>query len=1071
MNHGRATHTDSLRSVVVALLTAGALLPAARAAEANGLPVASIERTSKVDFESELLPVLRASCLACHNQTAAKAELNLETPERILKGGESGPAVVAGRAEESLLWHLATHGKKPFMPPKDNKAGAANLTPEQLALLKLWIDQGATGEVRAGAAPPIAWQPLPEGWDPVLALALARDGQTAVCGRGNQIHIYHLPSGRLAATLSDPAATPVGAANPPAHRDMVHALAFDPSAQRLASGDYRAVKLWRRKPRASLWNRPNPEGFAFRTAAVSRDGRWFALAATDGEVWIGNAETGRETARVRADGGAVARLTFSADGHRLAGLSETGDLSLWVTPTGQRLAVGKGPANATALAWNISGKRLFAAASSDGIILLWDIAEELPNELPPARELCRIGGPVTSLAAGDAEMLVAATSTGWVHVLDAASGTATRKLEHGGVVASVALSPDGKRLASSGSNRSTKLWEIQDGKQLAEFRGDRRAAEAATQAERDLAFAQSEVAYHKQAVEKARQREKTESEYAAKTLDARVAGEKTLTEKQQALFAAQEKRAAAEKAPSELRPEHEKARDARAAAEASLAALNAESAATVDRANKAERHAQQTQLLADDLRRIAAHSGSPTFPESHHLRSAEALLAEARALAKSLRAAADRLAAEFQPKLQTANAAKHTAEKQLASLQEKAATAQTNIAAAVKAIETAENEVKVATTAKQALEQRLLTALEARQRATEAVPGAEAEQRAAELVVTRATRALDDRRQDAELAERSLSVVAFDLAGATLANGAVDGVIHTFSVFAPSPSEVHCPHTNEVLALAVRSDGVIVSVGTDGHAMAIDPREDWILEQTLGTGGSDSPFAGRVTTLRFSPDGTLLAVGSGEPSRSGQVQLWSTENAMLRHEFTNAHSDVTLALEFSADGRFLASSAADRMIKVWELGTKRMARSFEGHTHHVLGVAWKRHGRLLASAGADKLVKFWDFISGEQRRTVSGAEKEITSILFIESTGEALVSSGDGNLRLLSEDGKTTRTFSGTPDFVNCAAATPDGRWILAGGQDGVVRVWDGTSAKLLWELRPLPPATPGARLEARQRL
>ena len=44
----------------------------------------------------------------------------LETPQTILKGGDSGPAVVAGKSAESLLLKAAAHLEEPFMPPADN---------------------------------------------------------------------------------------------------------------------------------------------------------------------------------------------------------------------------------------------------------------------------------------------------------------------------------------------------------------------------------------------------------------------------------------------------------------------------------------------------------------------------------------------------------------------------------------------------------------------------------------------------------------------------------------------------------------------------------------------------------------------------------------------------------------------------------------------------------------------------------------------------------------------------------------------------------------------------------------
>src|SRR5256885_1306336 len=68
----------------------------------SSIAITEPKRTGPVDFEKEILPILNNNCLACHNQTKAKADLILENPQTILKGGESGPAVVPGKSGDSL---------------------------------------------------------------------------------------------------------------------------------------------------------------------------------------------------------------------------------------------------------------------------------------------------------------------------------------------------------------------------------------------------------------------------------------------------------------------------------------------------------------------------------------------------------------------------------------------------------------------------------------------------------------------------------------------------------------------------------------------------------------------------------------------------------------------------------------------------------------------------------------------------------------------------------------------------------------------------------------------------------
>tara|TARA_R110002096_G_scaffold273422_2_gene467211 strand:- start:16206 stop:18605 length:2400 start_codon:yes stop_codon:yes gene_type:complete len=195
------------------------------------LPVANLNRESPVDFNVEVVPFLKKNCFACHNETKAKAKLILESPEAILKGGDSGPAIEPGNAAVSLLFTTAAHLEDPVMPPEKNKSKAVNLTPEELALLKLWVDQGAKGTASIAAAAPKTW--LKVDSPAIYTVAISDDGRFAAVGRGHGVQIYDLRQNSLAADLKG------------AHRDIVHSLAFS-SDGTLASGGFRVVKLWKR---------------------------------------------------------------------------------------------------------------------------------------------------------------------------------------------------------------------------------------------------------------------------------------------------------------------------------------------------------------------------------------------------------------------------------------------------------------------------------------------------------------------------------------------------------------------------------------------------------------------------------------------------------------------------------------------------------------------------------------------------------------------------------------------------------------------------------------------------------
>jgi hypothetical protein len=148
-------------------------------------PLASAEERSP-DFEREVAPILVKRCLECHGERQSEGGLVLATHQRALAGGDSGPVIVAGKPQDSLLVARLEAGEMP--PPK--KGQPQKLPAAEIAVLKRWIAAGTswpagrtldlferTTDLRGGrdwwSLAPISRPPLPTlpaGWKPASRL-------------------------------------------------------------------------------------------------------------------------------------------------------------------------------------------------------------------------------------------------------------------------------------------------------------------------------------------------------------------------------------------------------------------------------------------------------------------------------------------------------------------------------------------------------------------------------------------------------------------------------------------------------------------------------------------------------------------------------------------------------------------------------------------------------------------------------------------------------------------------------------------------------------------------------------
>lgn len=502
-------------------------------------PWASRSTAAEIDFYRDVYPILKANCIACHNKTTTKAELSMETPELMQKGGESGPGIIPGKSADSLIAKAAAHLDDLLMPPKKNKAGAVDLTPSELALLRTWIDQGAKHSVQQTR--PIVWQPLPPGVNPIYAVAMTPDSRFAACGRANQVFIYDLATRQFVTRLTDQGGL--------AHRALVQSLAFSPDGIRLATGSFREVKIWRQE-KASVTTRPSDPALGAVVSTLSDDGTQVLCADNQGALHLLEARSGKVTQTFPAVNEArIQRLSLSPDASTAAVYGTDATLSVRSLKDNRRMVMQTGVSGVRAMTWTRDGGKIITAGEG-GVLRLWALpaASSSRSTLDAPIELTDTSGNVTALEViGNSDRLLVASEDGSVRLWNLAEGKRVGEFGIAGVLA-LASSRDGGQFAAGCADGAVRVWDLKTSKQTIELRGGIEFSKSMAALDWTAAAQGLELSFQTKAVARIEAENKALDELLKKANETIADVKKILPEKQKAVPLATDEKLTAQKA-------------------------------------------------------------------------------------------------------------------------------------------------------------------------------------------------------------------------------------------------------------------------------------------------------------------------------------------------------------------------------------------------------------------------------------------------------------------------------------------------------------------------------------------
>jgi WD40 repeat protein len=217
-------------------------------------------------------------------------------------------------------------------------------------------------------------------------------------------------------------------------------------------------------------------------------------------------------------------------------------------------------------------------------------------------------------------------------------------------------------------------------------------------------------------------------------------------------------------------------------------------------------------------------------------------------------------------------------------------------------------------------------------------------------------------------------------------------------------------------------------------------------------------------TIVFTPDNRTLI----SPDETGVIYLWDVPTRTVRMTL-QGHTSVVFVIAISPDGTLLASSSQDNTVRLWDLTTGQQRAILDRIPGGSFAVAFSPDGKTVASAGYRSIARLWDVATGEESTVLEGLPNDVFS-LFFSPDGKSLASAGINNTVTVWDvaTGKIRLTL--TPG-VTLLGFTPDGTLIGGSGGNGDIFLWDAAAGEERFVLQGHQNLVPAAAFSPDGRL
>jgi WD40 repeat protein/tetratricopeptide (TPR) repeat protein len=252
-------------------------------------------------------------------------------------------------------------------------------------------------------------------------------------------------------------------------------------------------------------------------------------------------------------------------------------------------------------------------------------------------------------------------------------------------------------------------------------------------------------------------------------------------------------------------------------------------------------------------------------------------------------------------------------------------------------------------------------------------------------------------------------------------------------------------HTHSVNAVVWSPDGKhIASASADQTVQVWDATD----------GSHASVYRGHtlpVEALAWSPDNKRIVSASADQT----VQVWDAADGS--HVFTyGGHSNQWVdAVAWSPDGTCIVSAGSDHTVQVWDAADGGHVYTYRGHDERVEALAWSPDSKRIASADSNGVAQVWGTMNGGNVLVYNEHDSTIRAIAW-SPDGKRIASAGDGTVQVWdATTGEHLCTYRRhLPYEVVAVTWSPDGKYIASGARDGTVHIWAAADERHIYTYR-----------------